>query len=159
MPEGFGLARRLVLVWIVLLLHVSLVSGQLWTANGTDLSVPKGQAWCYSYYASTVHISQADTFAEGSSNNLYAHVSVYASPDLAIESQSTTLGSCLPTRGTNKTCSTSSDNVFTYVSYDPRYILACFECHYWLGPCVFQNYFTTLSQEPKGSWVPCSACN
>merc|ERR1712110_74518 len=133
---------------IVLLVCMSAVLAQDYTTTGSNLKIPQSAAVCWSYYAPTT-----------TSNNLYAHVSLYASPALSITSKSISLGSCMPNSAVNNTCSTSENNQFSFVSYEAQYVLACLECHYWLGPCIFDKYSVTLTETGEDGSVPCYICN
>jgi len=130
-----------------------------YTDSGS-LTIDAKSAYCYYYDSSSVSVSNMNTWINGTSNNLYGYISVYASPSDSLGLTSTTLAICSPNQGNHNECSTQSIQ-FTYSnSVETTYIFVCMECHYWFGPCIFDEYNVALTNSaPQEGYVDCSFCH
>ena len=144
---------------LLVLCCVFVCSSQASFVESGSITLNKTSAYCYYYKTNNAYFSDADTWMKATSDNLYAYASVYASSSLQIDKSSVALGKCRPHDETNRTCDTSTDNTFTYISYDTEYVLVCLECHYWFGDCIIDDYTTELVESPQQGEIPCSICS
>ena len=129
------------------------------TDSGTSFSIKERSAYCYYYSSDSISVSNSNTWINGTSNNLYGYLSVYASNSNKLGVSSTNLAICTPNQGNHNICSTE-DISFNYAeSVQTEYIQVCMECHYWFGPCIFDTYFVTMAAEAQSGYVDCSFCN
>merc|ERR1712137_972899 len=143
---------------LLILSFAALCMGQI---SGSNQHVSKLSAYCYYYKTASVN-NNNNAMMNVSSDNIYAYGSIYVSPTLAINSDSTLLGRCRPDNpGTlHHDCSTSDDNNFSDTSTNFVYVLACLECHYYLGDCIFDDFAGELPAPTTGSGtLTCSLCN
>jgi hypothetical protein len=145
-----------------LLLLVALIgfTQAQYTTNGTNFHVTHNAAYCFYYSTGDLDVSNTNTWLNATSNNLFAYAGIFLSPTLSLTPSTIQLAVCCPNDHTGDTCDTTSANSFSYQnSGATQYVLACLECNYWLGDCIFDLFNLNLGQQFEQGYVQCSFCH
>ena len=134
------------------------VSDAQFVANGTNFHVSKTSAYCFYYSSSNININNFNTYINATSNNLYGYASVYVSSSLKLNAAANQLAICNPNKNTKNSCSTEDYTFNLSQSGTTQFVLVCLECHYYLGDCIFDDYYVEMTDTITEGDVDCTLC-
>ena len=125
--------------------------------NSTESEIDSRSAYCFYYGSNQLSFSANDTFLEVTSNNVFAHATVWVNSEISASGQK--LADCEPFEGKAQTCNTADEQYsFTNTDGTTMYVLVCLECHYWFGDCDIDAYHACLNAPFKQGPVSCPNC-
>ena len=144
---------------IAFLFLIGLSQAQYTAQNTTSFSVDKISAYCFYYNSTSVSISSSDTFISATSNNVYAHITIYTNNQPAVTVTAVNRATCTPIQNSKNTCSTKNIYFsYTETTSELQYVLACLECYYWLGQCIFDEFLVNMNSPFEQGYVDCPEC-